>query len=478
MHKNSADNKNNTNLNNGFFLSKKIIAVTISVVFILLVYFTGTFYFQNHLLPGSYAGPVGLGNMSAEVAEVRLREGLNETQIIFNEAGEQKAYLNLNQLNVEMEEVSDELKQTIADQNSYTWPLALFKKQSVFENFSHYLDFDPYRMERLLEELGISNEGREATTNAEIIINETGAYELKPAVYGSQINASSLETALAESLEDRKVSFNLEEAYIKPSLIETDDKIVEQMAAIDTMQSSQITLEFADNSITIPQEEIASWILLTEEGDPELNMEAIETYILEDLNRPYASLFQYREFPSTYQGVVTVDPGTFGWYIDRFLEAEQIAADVLAGRQITREPVIGGSGFGGEDEIGSDYVEVDIANQMMTIYLGYEIVLQTPVVTGQVGTNTIPGAYQVWEMESPSILRGYNPIYETDYEQPVDYWIAFDDQAQGIHDADWQQYFGGDVYLTNGSLGCINTPPGVMPQVFDIVYNGMPVIVF
>lgn len=478
MKENFLKEKEQVQSNNRYSLSKSAIAIFIGTLLLLIVYLFGTFYFQTHLLPRSYIGPIAVGNMSAEVADVRLREGLPQSQVIFNEANEDIAYLKLEQLDLEVRDIDHELDQAISTQNAYTWPLALFQKQQVVDNFSDYLIFDSQAIDRLIPELGIQNQHREVTYDAEIIVNGAGIYELRPAVYGNQINDYSLEQALAVSIEKNNLSFNLEEAYIQPEIVETDERIVEQIATINKMQSSQITLEFAGNAIMLPQEEIASWIFLTEDGNPELDIEAIEDYILEDINRPYASLFQGREFSSTYQGLVWVEPGTYGWYIDRFLEAELIAEDLIAGRQVTREPVMGGSGYGQEDEIGSNYVEVDIANQMMTIYLDYDIVLQTPVVTGQVGTNTIPGAFQVWEMETPSVLRGYNPHYESDYAQPVEYWIAFDDQAQGIHDADWQPYFGGDAYLTNGSLGCINTPPGVMPQVFEIVYNGMPVVVF
>jgi len=32
--------------------------------------------------------------------------------------------------------------------------------------------------------------------------------------------------------------------------------------------------------------------------------------------------------------------------------------------------------------------------------------------------------------------------------------------------------------LSNGSLGCINTPPGTMAEVYQLVEVGMPVIIF
>ena len=198
---------------------------------------------------------------------------------------------------------------------------------------------------------------------------------------------------------------------------------------------------------------------------------------LYQLNQDYSSLLNYHAFNSTYKGQVAIQPGTYGWYIDREAEADQIISDVYAGNEVRREPLMAGSGYGLADGIGGSYVEVDMTYQMMFIYHDYQLVLETPIVTGGPGTNTVPGAYQVWNMETPSILKGFNPNTNKEYEQPVSYWIAFDDNQQGIHDASWQSSFGGSAYLYSGSLGCVNTPPGVMPTVFDLVYYGMPVMI-
>ena len=48
----------------------------------------------------------------------------------------------------------------------------------------------------------------------------------------------------------------------------------------------------------------------------------------------------------------------------------------------------------------------------------------------------------------------------------------------GIHDADWRDEFGGEIYKTNGSHGCINVPSEVMPELYDMVELGTPVIMF
>jgi len=46
----------------------------------------------------------------------------------------------------------------------------------------------------------------------------------------------------------------------------------------------------------------------------------------------------------------------------------------------------------------------------------------------------------------------------------------------GLHDADWRSKFGGTIYQTNGSHGCINLPPKVAAQVYENAYKGIPII--
>lgn len=48
----------------------------------------------------------------------------------------------------------------------------------------------------------------------------------------------------------------------------------------------------------------------------------------------------------------------------------------------------------------------------------------------------------------------------------------------GIHDADWRDEFGGEIYKTSGSHGCINVPPEIMPELYERTEVGMPVIMF
>ena len=69
------------------------------------------------------------------------------------------------------------------------------------------------------------------------------------------------------------------------------------------------------------------------------------------------------------------------------------------------------------------------------------------------------------------VLRGEG------YEAPVDFWMPFNGDI-GVHDMQNRYHFGGSIYLSNGSHGCVNTPYDAARQIYSIVSIGTPVIVY
>lgn len=454
---------------------KSIIISGLVIIALLLIYLIGFWFFQTRFVPNTKLGDISIGQLSKPAARQRIQSELDSYQLYLGEQDESLGFIELAQLDVSAD-TEAVLNEMMNAQSPAKWPLHLVVGPNHNVELETIVSFNSDTLSSLIGTIGIQNQARPPSEDAFIALNAEGVFQLHDEVYGQQVSAESLSSAIIKEVEQGSKQVDLAKAYIKPNINKDNEQLIALQNKLEQMQNVSLTLTFDGETVTIPKEVIASWISIDGQ-EPVVETDLIEDYIL-DLNKQYAGLFQQREFNSTYQGSVMLDPGTYGWYIDRLVEAERIKEDILAVRDVEREPTIGGSGYGLEDDIGSSYVEVDILNQMMTIYIEGEIALQTAIVTGTPGTNTVAGTYQVWNKEYDTTLVGYNPVTEKDYEQPVDYWIAFDDQAQGIHDASWQGYFGGDAYLTNGSLGCVNTPPGVMPQVFELVYHGMPVIVF
>ena len=74
------------------------------------------------------------------------------------------------------------------------------------------------------------------------------------------------------------------------------------------------------------------------------------------------------------------------------------------------------------------------------------------------------------------VLRGNNAD-GSEYESPVSYWMGINWSGEGFHDATWRRSFGGNIWISNGSHGCINMPLSRIPEIYEKAEVGMPVVV-
>ncbi len=127
----------------------------------------------------------------------------------------------------------------------------------------------------------------------------------------------------------------------------------------------------------------------------------------------------------------------------------------------------------GSADLGDTYIEVDLGIQKLYYYVDGELELETDVVSGNARRrmSTPEGVNYVYNKQKNRTLRG--PGYAT----PVKFWMPVKG-AIGIHDADWRSEFGGDIYKTNGSHGCVNLPPEVTKELYEKVEIGTPVVMF
>ncbi|MBO4902439.1 MAG: L,D-transpeptidase family protein [Lachnospiraceae bacterium] len=121
-------------------------------------------------------------------------------------------------------------------------------------------------------------------------------------------------------------------------------------------------------------------------------------------------------------------------------------------------------------ESGMTYVDVNIANQILTYFVNGSPVLITPCVTGSPGRSTPKGIFQINNCTPGKYLTG--PTWHV----WVDRWMRFSGNC-GIHDATWRKQFGGDIYLRNGSHGCVNIPHDQAILLYNMVGIGTVVYV-
>ncbi len=198
--------------------------------------------------------------------------------------------------------------------------------------------------------------------------------------------------------------------------------------------------------------------------------------LTEEICDMYNTISKPRTFKATRGDLVTIDSGTYGTKIDDKKEYEFLMGALGNGREMNRTPDFRQttfSGLTGLDDIGDTYIEVDMSNQMMYYYVDGRRVIDTPVVTGNTSLNrgTPQKVAFVYMKQRNRTLRGEG------YASFVNYWMPVY-KGVGIHDSNWRGKYGGTIYKTNGSHGCINTPIDVVSKLYDMVEVGTPVLLF
>lgn len=122
------------------------------------------------------------------------------------------------------------------------------------------------------------------------------------------------------------------------------------------------------------------------------------------------------------------------------------------------------------DKFEHTYVEVKISTQKLVYYVKKKPVLTTDVVTGQNGA-TKTGNFKILRKTKDQWL-----VTKT-YRSKVKYWMAYDGISYGLHDASWRKKFGGKIYKTNGSHGCVNLPTSAAEKLFSMIEVGTPVYI-
>lgn len=245
----------------------------------------------------------------------------------------------------------------------------------------------------------------------------------------------------------------------------------------DAYQNMSITYTFGDQTETVDQAKIRSWLKVSG-SKVTIDEKKVEEYVAE-LASKYDTVNKERTFRTIDGNDITIPASRneYGYQIDQDGEKKQILTDIENNTAVQREPVYSteGAGRNGMDDIDGNYIEVSLDKQHLWLYKNGNLVTETDIVSGLPTEEraTYTGAWSIAYKASPYTLTSE----EYGYSSEVKYWMPFV-CGQGLHDAEWQTEFGGDVYKTKGSHGCINLPVDQAEIIYNTVEKGYLVICY
>ena len=296
-----------------------------------------------------------------------------------------------------------------------------------------------------------------------------------PETEGRYLDTDKVHEVIETALEQVKATTDLDkEACYENAEITADSKeIADRKKALETYLTVQIDYSIDRVSWTLDASTFGSW-LYYDNGKWKFKKKSVQAYVRQ-LAETYDTVGTTRTF-QTYTGRYVEETGNrYGWAIDVEAETKGLREALASGKSQERTPEFSqtGAAYNKYGDIGYSYVEVDLSNQHVYLIIDGKLVEDSPCVTGCVkkGHGTPDGLYSITYKESPSVLRG------EDYETKVNFWMPFN-RGIGLHDATWRDKFGGDIYYSGGSHGCVNLPYQKAAVIYENIYAGMPVICY
>ena len=445
-------------------------SLLILLVAIAAVYLVFSFYFMSHFFFGTKINAIDAAGKSVSDVENAFRDEASGYVLTITGRDNKTGALNASDIALSLV-FDDEIDEFLDDQNPFAWPKSLFKTTTLSTN--SIAEFDTAALENAVDKLDFFN-GERLPQNASISDYTDGGYSVLPEDQGSKLDKNKVyevvENAVGSLLETIDLDSN--DCYIKPEITSDDAELNEKVNNLNKYVTTKVTYTFGDETETLDGSTIKDW--LTIEGTSvSLNRADVKEYV-DGLARRHDTFGKNRTFKTTAGKTVSVNGGNYGWWTDRPSTTDALVEAISSGKQGEMTPVYFSTAAKyGENDIGDTYVECDLDNQHVYVYVSGNLVVETDCVSGKAveGRYTPDGTYAITYKERDATLVGEN------YESAVSYWMPFNGNI-GLHDATWRNKFGGDIYLSNGSHGCINLPKSKAKEIYDCVSKGEPVVVY
>jgi lipoprotein-anchoring transpeptidase ErfK/SrfK len=427
-----------------------------------------TRFFPNTQINGVDAS----GKTAAEVQEL-IAEGVNGYTLTITERNNQTETIAGTDIKLHAE-FDGSLEKMVAAQNPFAW-LGHVKQEEY--TIGTMVAYDDAALESQIRNLScLDPEKAVEPVNAKISEYVSGqGYSIEPEQEGTAVEAEKLTQAVTGAIENLQDHLSLEEAdvYKKPTVLKDDASLAEQLDKMNKYAKMSVTYQFGDSTETLNGDQIHAWLIANADGSVSVDSSKVSEYVSE-MAKAHNTSNKAKTLKTSYGSTIQVSGGTYGWKINQAAETEALAAIIASGESTTREPEYSQKAAShGANDYGDTYVEINLTGQHLFFYKEGKLVVESDFVSGNLakGWGTPAGSYPLAYKQKNAVLKGEN------YRTPVNYWMPFNNGI-GMHDAKWRSSFGGTIYKTGGSHGCINLPPSVAKTIFDNISAGTPVICY
>ncbi|ERI91374.1 hypothetical protein HMPREF1982_03333 [Clostridiales bacterium oral taxon 876 str. F0540] len=446
--------------------------IIVSFTLIFAIYLGISMFFTKHLYFGSQINGINVSGKTVTAVKVQLLSELQGYSLTLKERGGKIEQIKAEDIGLKYK--SDEQIQNFKDeQNPLKWAAPFFNSKSYAMTAG--IEYNKELLKEQVDKLSIFDSSNSIEPKNPSLKYTDNAYVIVDEIKGNKINKEVLLKRVEEAVSKMESTIDLEssDCYINPQYTSKSQKVTDVRDTLNNYVSSKITYAFGEHKQTLDRSTINKWLSVDANFNVNIDEKKVKAYV-EALASNYNTAGKTRSFHTSSGNTINIGGGDYGWKIDTAKETSNLIAAVKNGQTITKEPeYVQKASSHGSSDIGNTYVEIDMTKQHLWFYKNGSLVVEGDVVTGNTSRNnaTPGGIYRLKYKQRNATLKG------EDYSTPVSFWMPFNGNI-GIHDATWRSVFGGDIYKTNGSHGCINSPYTVAQTIYDNITTGTPVVCY
>lgn len=437
------------------------------------VYVAGGVYFGSHFNPNTTVNGVNASMADVATVKERIQNEAADYQMQIVEKDGTTEKITQKDVDLSIDTEDGQIEAFLNEQSGWSWVAALFSpSEFASENIVSY---DKKKLEKVVDKLHcVTRKDVTETENAEPYFDGQEFVAVEE-VYGTDINKKKFTKKLGKALLNLENTVDLAAGgyYVQPKVTADSKEFQNLLKEMNQIAGTEVAYTVGSTTETVDADTVASWVTLDDNAKVSFDDEKIMEF-LDEMGRKYNTFGLPKQLSSSMGAEVTVPGGSYGWKIDKEGELAQLKADLKNHTPVKRDFVYQytANTHDGPD-YGDSYVEVNLTAQHVWFYKNGRLVVESACVTGNPsrGNGTHVGAFQMTYKQKDATLNGEN------YSTPVTFWMPFNGN-EGLHDATWRSSFGGSIYKTNGSHGCVNLPYSTAAAIFPDVDKGFPVLVY
>lgn len=381
----------------------------------------------------------------------------------------------------------DSLKAALAQRSAWAWPVSIFQPEDLEADYAPTFDADMLKSAIASAVAGVNANATQPKSATLAYDSGSQTYQIQAEQYGTAVDPDAVFAEISSALSGYAETLELgQESLVKPAIVSGDEVLTNAQQTANVMLAATQTLTTNGSTVdTVGPDLISQWIDFANDMTPSLNDTKVANWAQNDFSKKEDSVGASRTYTTPYGKQVSVSGGTYGWNVNGNELASSISANIKAGTaasiDIPWKQTASTVNPGGADW-GKRYIDVDLAEQHARMYdESGSLVWETDIVSGNStrGHGTPEGVYFINNKAMNQTLIGLDENHDgdPDYKTPVTYWLPFVDNLVAFHDAWWRGRFGGSIYQSNGSHGCINLPSEKAKALYGLAQVGDVVVV-